>query len=48
MLKQLEEMNNSQIPVRLALEAGGPYTRFPPQSEGLLRPLGVNPNLQIG
>jgi len=50
-LKQLEETNNSQVPVSLALEAGGPnihYTNFPPQSEGFFQPVGVNPNLQIG
>ncbi|WVZ09906.1 hypothetical protein V8G54_014436 [Vigna mungo] len=48
---KLEESNNSQAPVSLALEAGGPnihYTNFPPQSEGFFQPVGVNPNLQIG
>jgi len=50
-LKQLEETNNSQVPVSLALEAGGSnihYTNFPPQSEGFFQAMGVNPNLQIG
>ncbi|KAL2338234.1 hypothetical protein Fmac_012680 [Flemingia macrophylla] len=48
---KLEETNNSQVPVSLALEAGGPnmhFTNFPPQSEGFFQPLRVNPNLQIG
>jgi len=50
-LKQLEESNNSQIPVSLGLEAGGSnmnYTNFPPQSEGFFHAVGVNPSLQIG
>ncbi|KAG4932597.1 hypothetical protein JHK87_046599 [Glycine soja] len=48
---KLEETNNSQVQVSLALEAGGPsiqYTNFPPQSEGFFQPMGVNPTLQIG
>ncbi|OIW19674.1 hypothetical protein TanjilG_18484 [Lupinus angustifolius] len=48
---KLEETNNSKVPATLSLEAGGPnihYTHFPPHSEGLFHPSGVNSNLQIG